>query len=160
MLMLGDSFTWGHGVEDEETFAFKTIAALDGSGTNLAVPGYGTTQSLQTLRRHRDLAPRLVVYAFTIDHLWRNVSACARSAYPFCLDTAHVAWDREGRPHIARPWSDGVARAQLQMQAERNRLDPLTWMIHGLDVTVARVRLQTANAIALDQARHTPPSRS
>jgi hypothetical protein len=64
-----------------------------------------------------------------------------------------VAWDREGRPYIARPWSNGVARVQLQMRAERGGLDPLTWMIHGLDVMVARVRLQIANTTALDQAR-------
>jgi hypothetical protein len=153
ILLLGDSFTWGHGVEDEETFAFQTIAALGSTGANFAFPGYGTTQPLQILRRHRDLAPKLVVLAVTVTHARRNVSACTDSAYPFCLDSSHVAWDREGRPYIARPWSDGVARVHLQMQAERGRLDALTWIIHGMDVTVARVRTQIANAIALDPAR-------
>jgi hypothetical protein len=153
ILMLGDSFAWGHGVEDEETFAFKTIAAIAGSGANLALASYGTTQSLQLLRRHRDLAPRLVIFQLNVDHLWRNVSACTRSAYPFCMDSAHVAWDREAQPYIARPWSNGVARVHLQMRAERGRLDPLTWMVHGLDVAVARVRYQIANATAADQAR-------
>jgi GDSL-like Lipase/Acylhydrolase family len=153
ILLLGDSFTWGHGIEGEETFAFQTIAALGSTGANFALPGYGTIHSLQILRRHRDLAPKLVVLTVNAFHAWRNVSACGASAYPFCLDSSHVAWDREGRPYIARPWSDGVARVHLQMQAERGRLDALTWIIHGMDVTVARVRAQIANANALDPAR-------
>jgi hypothetical protein len=153
ILMLGDSFTWGYGVENEETFAFKTIAALGGSGVNLALAGYGTTHSLQTLRRHRDLKPRLVIFPLTEDHLWRNVSPCARSAYPFCFDSSHVAWDRQGQPYIARPWSDGVARVVRHMRAERERLNPLTWVGHGLDVMVAKMRFQAANATALDQEK-------
>jgi hypothetical protein len=80
VLLLGESFTWGHDVEDEETFAFNTIAAFGGSGMNLALAGYGTTQSLLMLRRHRDLAPGLVVLPLNQDTLWRNVSTCARSA--------------------------------------------------------------------------------
>jgi pimeloyl-ACP methyl ester carboxylesterase len=153
IIILGDSFAWGHGVEYEDTFAFKTIAALGGSGANLALASYGTTQSLQLLRRHRDLAPKLVIFALVEDHLWRNVSPCTRSAYPFCMDAAHVAWDRQGQPYIAPPWSDGVARLRLQMRAERQSLDPWTWMVHGLDVTLARVRYRMANATALDAVK-------
>src|SRR5215813_9182353 len=153
ILVLGDSFAWGHGVEDNETFAFKTIASLGESGAKLALASYGTTQSLQLLRRHRDLAPKLVIFQLNVDHLWRNVSACTRSAYPFCMDSPHIAWDRDGRPYIARPWSDGVARLRLHMRAERGGLDPLTWMVHGLDVAVARVRFQTANTTAADRAK-------
>jgi hypothetical protein len=153
ILMLGDSFAWGHGVENEDTFASKTIAALGGSGTNLALASYGTTQSLQLLRRYRGLAPRLVIFELNVDHLWRNVSPCTRSAYPFCMDSAHVAWDGQGHLYIARPWSDGVTRLRLHLRAERGGLDPLTWIIHGLDVAVARVRSQMANATATDKTK-------
>ena len=153
ILILGDSFTWGHGVEGDETFALKTISALGASGANLALAGYGTTQSLQMLRRNRHLAPKLIIFPLTRDHLWRNVSACGRSYYPFCLDYSYVAWDAKGRPYIASPRSDGVARVQLQMRAEQGRLDPLTWIVHGLDVIVAQARSKAANAVALDKAK-------
>jgi hypothetical protein len=153
ILVLGDSFAWGHGVENEDTFAFTTIAALAGSGANFAAPSYGTTQSLQLLRRYRNLAPKLVIFTLVQDHLWRNISACTRSAYPFCLDVAHVAWDRQGRAYIARPSSDGVARLRLHMRADRQGLDPWNWIVHGVDVAIARVRYQMANDAALDAAK-------
>jgi hypothetical protein len=153
ILMVGDSFTWGHGVEADQTFAFKTITALGGSGANLALASYGTTHSLQMLRRHRHLTPKLVIFPLTRDHLWRNASACARSYYPFCLDYSHVAWDAKGLPYIAPPRSDGVARVQLQLRAEQGRLDPMTWITHGLDVVAAQVRFKTANAVAVDEAK-------
>lgn len=148
ILFLGDSFTWGHGVEHGQTYAAKTIRSLGGDGVNLALPSYGMTQSLLTLQRHRDLAPKLVIFPINRDQLWRNVSPCGRSAYPFCLDTAHVALGRKGRLYIAPPWSDGVSRSMLQMQWERTGLDPLTWITHGADVTVARVRYNRADFIA------------
>jgi hypothetical protein len=151
IVIVGDSFAWGYGVEGHETFAFQTIGALGGSGANLAFASYGTTQSLLLLRRHRDLSPRLVIFPLTIDHLWRNVSPCARSAYPFCLDYAHVAWDARGQPHIAPPRSDGVARLHRQMRAEQRGLDPATWLVHGLDVIVAQLRYRAANATASDR---------
>jgi hypothetical protein len=150
VLLIGDSFTWGYGVEGHETFAFKTISALGGNGINLALASYGTVHSLQMLRRNRDLKPKLVIFLFTNDHLWRNVSACARSYYPFCLDVAHLAWDSTGRAYIAAPRSDGVARIQRQVQAEQGRLDPATWVMHGLDVIVSQLRFKAANAVALD----------
>jgi hypothetical protein len=151
VVMVGDSFSWGYGVEGHQTFALRTIGALGGSGANLAFAGYGTTHSLQLLRRHRDLAPTLVIFGLTFDHLWRNVSPCARSYYPFCLDYAHVAWNAKGRPAIAPPRSDGVARIHRQMRAEGEGLDPLTWIVHGLDVIVAQLRYQRANRTASDR---------
>jgi lysophospholipase L1-like esterase len=153
IVFVGDSFTWGYGVEGHETFALKTITALGGTGANLAVAGYGTTHSLQLLRRNRDLAPKLVIYPLLRDHLWRNVSSCARSAYPFCLDYSHVAWNEKGQPYVALPRTDGVARVHRQMRAEQGGLDPVTWIIHGLDVIVARLRFRAADANASDREK-------
>ena len=152
ILILGDSFAWGHGVENDDT-RVQDHRGAQASGTNLALASYGTTQSLQLLRRYRGLAPKLVIFTLVQNHLWRNVTACTRSAYPFCMDSAHVAWDRQGRAYVAGPWSDGVARLRLQMRADRQGLDPWTWLVHGLDVAVARVRYETANAAALDTAK-------
>ena len=153
IVMIGDSFAWGYGVEGHETFALKTFGALGASGANLALASYGTTQSLQMLRRNRDLAPKLVIFSLTRDHLWRNASACARSYYPFCLDYSHVAWDAKEQPYIAPPRSDGVARIQLQVRAGEGRLDPATWVLHGLDVVVAQLGFKAANAIAVNKAK-------
>jgi|SoiMethySBSTD1v2_1073268.scaffolds.fasta_scaffold34015_7 hypothetical protein len=153
ILIVGDSFTWGHGVEGHETFAFKTMSALGKSGANLALASYGTTHSLQMMRRNRDLKPSLVIFPLTRDHLWRNVSACGRSYYSFCLDYSHVAWDAKGEPYIATPRSDGITRVQRQARAQREHLDPVTWIVHGLDVVIAQVRFKVANAIAVDRVK-------
>ena len=153
IVIVGDSFAWGYGVEGHETFALNTISALGASGANLALSSYGTTHSLQLLRRNRDLAPKLVILGLLRDHLWRNVSPCAPSAYPFCMDYAHVAWNENGQPYIAPPRSNGVARVHRQMRAERGSLDPLTWIVHGLDIIVAELRFRAANATASDREK-------
>jgi len=92
IVFLGDSFTWGHGIENEQTFAHRAPLALGVTGANLAMASYGTTQSLLMLRRNLDLAPRLIVHTFTTEHLLYSTWPCASSYYPFCLDVAHVAW--------------------------------------------------------------------
>lgn len=64
-LFVGDSLTFGWGVEGEETFAARAAAALDLRVADLGIPGYGTDQILLKLRR--DGLPRrpvLVVFAF------------------------------------------------------------------------------------------------
>jgi hypothetical protein len=157
ILFIGGSDTWGHGVENEETFAYRVPRELGATGANLAMGSYGTTQSLQMLRRNRELAPKLIVYPFSADHLLRNVLPCARSYYPFCLDISHVVWDESGRPKIAPPWSDGATRTILQAKADIGWLDPLTWVIHGTDVAYGRALLTlaknaAANPAAPDQA--------
>jgi hypothetical protein len=139
ILFVGDSFTWGQGVENEDTFADRAAALLGAGGANVSMGSYGTTQSLQMLRRNQDLAPTLVVYSFITDHLERNVQPCARSVYPFCMDVSHVVWDPEGRPRVAPPWSDGATRARLQARADDGWLDPVTWVVHGVDVVYGRV---------------------
>jgi hypothetical protein len=55
------------------------------------------------MRRHLALRPRVIVYGFFDDHLWRNVSPCARSYAPFCFPVAHVALPAGGEPTILPP---------------------------------------------------------
>ena len=153
ILFIGDSFAWGHGVENEQTFAHRVPLELGVTGANLAMASYGTTQSLQMLRRNLDLAPRLIVYAFINDHLARNTLPCARSYYPFCTDLSHVVWNADGRPRIAPPRGDGVARVLLQNKADRGWLDPLTWVVHGVDVAYGRMLWLEGNKTLLDTAR-------
>ena len=153
IVFLGDSFTWGHGIENDQTFAHLVPLALGATGANLAMASYGMTQSLLMLRRNLDLAPRLIVYTFINEHLARNTLPCASSYYPFCLDVSHVVLDKDGRPRIAPPWSDGATRTQLQVKADDQWLDPLTWIVHGVDVAYGRILLAEGNKTLSDTAR-------
>jgi hypothetical protein len=154
LLFVGDSFTWGHGVEAEDSFAHGVGKQLDASSANLAMGSYGTAHSLQMLRRNLDLAPKVVVYPFIDSHLQRNLAPCAAAFYPFCLDQSHVRW-REGRAEIAAPFSNGVRRAQLHVEAQQRGLWPLAWVIHGLDVALGRFLLQTASRRVDDPDKQT-----
>jgi hypothetical protein len=149
VLFVGDSFTWGHGVEAEDTFAYGAAKRLNVSSANLALGAYGTTHSLQMLRRNLDLAPQVIVYSFTDPQLQRNVSPCSAAYYPFCLDQSYVTW-RGGSPTIAPPFSNGVRRYELHVQSQRRGLWPATWIIHGFDVILGRILLENANKAAGD----------
>jgi hypothetical protein len=153
VVAIGCSFTWGHGVENEETFAARLGHELGVSVSNLAMGSYGTVQSLQMLRRNRDLAPTLVIYAIVTDHLRRNVVPCAPSYHPFCLDYSHVTWGRDNRPMIAQPAGNGVRRAQLQAIAETTGLDPVTRFVHGMDVVRGRLTLQWGRTYEADAGK-------
>lgn len=69
IVMLGDSILFGHGVEDDQTFAWRLqeeLARLAPARrwrvVNTGVPGYNTTMEVETLsRKVLDLAPDLVV---------------------------------------------------------------------------------------------------
>lgn len=64
ILVLGDSFTFGAGVSDDETFAARLNHAMDGAATvvNGGQPGYGVFQMAATLRRVGErVRPNLVI---------------------------------------------------------------------------------------------------
>lgn len=65
-LVIGDSFTFGLGVADDETFVSHLNRAAEGRFLNAAVPGYATDQELLWLRellgRYRPRRVILVVY--------------------------------------------------------------------------------------------------
>jgi hypothetical protein len=73
--IVGDSITQGYGVTDAETYVWKLGTLLPGvSFENLGVGGYGTYQSLLVQQMRSDDPPRLTVYGFYGDHLYRNVA--------------------------------------------------------------------------------------
>lgn len=76
--VLGDSFVFGSGVVQDAVLT-RRLAARLGPGfeiVNLGVPGYGTDQSLLTLRRWgRRLAPDLVLAGFFWNDVMENASA-------------------------------------------------------------------------------------
>jgi hypothetical protein len=150
MLFIGDSFTWGHGVENDDTYAARVARGLHVSSANLALASYGTTQALQMLERNLDTRPSTVIYPVGRDHWRRNVSACAPTYYPFCVDYSYVAIGSDGSPEIRPPASNGVRRSALQAEYDREGLSPAQWLIHGVDVIRGRILLQAAKANAAD----------
>jgi hypothetical protein len=86
ILVLGDSYAFGFGVESDQTFSRLLEDQLRaGTGrivrvVNAGVPAYGTAQELKFYRHHRaELAPDLVVLAFYandyVDNMKRYVYA-------------------------------------------------------------------------------------
>ena len=136
IVAIGCSFTWGHAVANTDTYTSRLARELNVVTANFAMAAFGTVQSLQMLKRNRDLAPKLVVYGIIAAHLDRNVAPCAPSYYPFCLDVSHVAWDRRGQPEIAPPLSNGVRRFEQHLTGDFS--DPVSWLTHGLDVVFGR----------------------
>lgn len=142
ILAVGDSFTWGYALANPQTYASRLGREFKASVSNFAMASYGTTQSLQILRLNRDLAPRLVVYGMIAHHFERNVMPCAPSYYPFCLDVSHVTTDGGGKLRIAPPWSDGVGRLQRQLAGDY--YNPVSWLMHGIDVIQGRIEYARA----------------
>ena len=103
LLTVGDSFSWGHGVENEDTYTARLAARWGVPAANLAFSAYGTVQSLQMLQRSLDLRPRVVVYGFIADHMKRNSSPCAPAYGPLCLPFSYVGIDAHGAPVLRPP---------------------------------------------------------
>jgi lysophospholipase L1-like esterase len=98
VVFLGDSTTFGLGVDDGQTFGALLQQRLAGTqGVNLGVPGYSAYQGLLRLRRHPfDAPPAAVVvdFGFNDAAAWDNLS-----------DLEH-----EGRLWAQRSWLAGNSR--------------------------------------------------
>ncbi len=84
VVVLGDSFTWGFGVEEDETFVSQMDAGL-GDGfdvVNLGVSGYSTDQELLLYRQHgRRYGADVVVLVVATNDFAMNVSPIAYLLY-------------------------------------------------------------------------------
>ena len=75
VILVGGSFTMGHGVTHEESFAgqLETMSDFPYQIVNLGVQAFGTDQALLQLKRHfRKFNTQAVVYTFINDHVSRN----------------------------------------------------------------------------------------
>lgn len=140
VLFLGDSVTWGWGVNDGERFCDLLDAELRPKleVIDAAVPGYGTDQELWTLEARGDaLQPDLVVLVFILnDVLDCDESLRYEMAKPRFVPVRDT-WSIEGRPvpdprGMLRRWL-GPTMAELgahsalwtALQRWRQREDPL-----------------------------------
>lgn len=85
IIALGDSFQFGHGVEQDEVFTEIAEAALNREGKrveiiNMGVPGYGTAQQVELLKTEGlKYRPDMVILSFYTEDLFDNIQAsCTR----------------------------------------------------------------------------------
>lgn len=96
---VGDSFTFGVGVDAEEAWPEQLSRLAERNFTNLGVPAYGPPQYTKMLKKYGlPLRPKLVLYAVYQNDL---------------KGAAHFArWKQEGGPY--RPEGGGEERLRLQ----------------------------------------------
>lgn len=99
MAVFGDSFVFGYGVEDHETFAAQAAEVLgpDWQVTNHGVSGYGDDQVALAMDRWLSrLAPDVVVVGHTGDDVWRNGVSYSYAA-------KRRSWLEDGAWRVAPP---------------------------------------------------------
>ena len=109
LMTIGCSFSWGHGVENHETYTAIVARRRGWRAANFAFASYGTVQAAQMLERNLDLRPRVIVYGVIQDHVKRNLSGCAPAYGPACLPCAWVDFDGNGKPFLHPPDRDAYA---------------------------------------------------
>ncbi len=85
ILLIGDSFLFGHGLNFKETFGYKLQEKLGNSYNviNFAVQGYGLDQAYLQLQRVMPIyAPRYVIIDLHEDQDYRNANWDRRSMFP------------------------------------------------------------------------------
>jgi hypothetical protein len=120
IMTIGCSYTWGHGVENDSTYASKLEEKTGLRVANFGMGGYGTVQSLLMLHRNLNTQPRIIIYGFLNVHITRNLSPCAPSHQPICLAVPYVAFNQEDDPYIHVPLLQNTARLSNQFYREVN----------------------------------------
>ena len=108
VLFIGGSFTMGHGLSFEESLAgqFGDLKEVPYQVVNLGVQGYGTDQTLLTLKKHiSKFKTKVVVYTFIEDHILRNGNYDRRMLIPtarFLGTKPQFALDSNNKLYLAR----------------------------------------------------------
>jgi hypothetical protein len=159
VMALGCSFTWGAGVESADTWVQQLGRTLGVPVANFGMGSYGSVQAFQMLVRNADLRPKVVVYAFMPEHLWRNLSPCAPNYVPFCVPVAHLKregeWVTLERPHLEyfTPENNRAINREVIL---RSRWDPLSWLYAAKwAAKIAVYRYPTADRLAVDATPET-----
>lgn len=129
IVFLGDSFTFGSGVEEDQTFAALLEARLtDTRCFNLGIGGFGVDQMWQTLVHYgRALEPDLVILAFIRNDLDRSLKAYRLAPGWIEKPTYRLIGDRlepltrSNLPPAAWRWIEQHSRlVELWRRAERS----------------------------------------
>ena len=82
VIVIGDSYTYGLGVRDNETYASQ-LASLGFSVVNAGANAYGVDQAVLTLERHIDtVQPKYIVLGYFVDDFYRSRLAFRDASKP------------------------------------------------------------------------------
>ena len=99
----GDSYMWGYGVQDQDTF-LKILGRGKKLGVlNLAVPDYGIPSMLLRLKRFLYLKPKVIVFSLIENDIDRSLQPCAPTWSPYCLSVPFVDFDESQNAFIRPP---------------------------------------------------------
>ena len=104
-LFVGDSYTWGGGVSDEETFVKTLGRRLGASVFNAAEPNYSMVPALLSIEKFADMKPRYIVFGFLAEALPGIFLPCAHKTALLCRPMAYL--DRGPIGLEMRPPGDG-----------------------------------------------------
>lgn len=135
ILLVGDSFTLGWAVSDDETFAWKLQARWPKAAVvNRAWAGYGTLQSLVVLERALPTMrpPILVLYGFITHHEDRNVASAAwlemLAAHSSTSNTSVPFATLGDGPTVVRHEPTSIPELPLRRHSALVRLVERTWL--------------------------------
>jgi hypothetical protein len=118
VVVLGDSTSWGWGVDDDEMWTRLVEKELGPSVelVNLSVPGYGTDQELWAFEREgRKYRPDLVLLGFVHNDLVSNRFPVMQGMNkPVYARNAAGEWELTGRPVKAALDDDVLGRRRLR----------------------------------------------
>lgn len=104
IVTVGGSQAWGHGVHGGDVIS-AVLGRLTGmTSINLAQPGSGTAYAAKRLELLPDLKPRVILYLFWGDHIYRNVRLCAPVDNPLCVQQISVRRGSDGQMHYRAPY--------------------------------------------------------
>jgi hypothetical protein len=147
VIVLGDSFAWGWGVEEDERFS-EQMMRLDAELNvyNLGAPGYGTDQEYLVLRnfleQHPDLEPDMIVLQF-FENDWFDNDDVWRYGYPkprFELRGDALELVNVPVPNVREKALDGERTQSRPRGSLANRLhlyNLLAWRLGWLDLPSA-----------------------
>jgi lysophospholipase L1-like esterase len=119
IVILGDSYAFGYGVDDDDTFSHLLAARLGGDATvlNAAVPGYNLVQQTRLLERNLDAwRPAVVVLAMHPNDLEPPIFESAEQLRRVRLSHLYAAW-----LHVRFVAGGGAEAALARSLPERSR---------------------------------------
>ena len=148
LLLVGDSFVQGIGVEDEETVGWRLAVALrDRRVINLGVAGYGSCQQLLAVEDFMDRQPTVVSDIIVV--AYENDLRDVQSSFDYALARSKPAFHLSGRTlergAYRLPFLDRLMDASRLVWLARSKIKysvrpPEAPHDRGLELTVACVR--------------------